>query len=62
MTYYIFDIEENEYIEVERRFPVINGKPLSPVEVYKRKMAQKKTSVTNTTKEEPDNDGYRKTD
>ena len=56
MSYYIFDIEEKEYIEVERRFPIINGKPLSPVEVYKRKMAQKKTSVTNTKKEEHSNE------
>ena len=41
MINYYFDPEEKEYIEVERRYPVLHGPngepPLSPIEIYKRK-------------------------
>lgn len=55
MINYIFDPEEKEYIEVERRYPFLHGPngepPLSPVEIYKRKREEFSRQQRRTAKE-----------
>lgn len=55
MINYIFDPEEKEYIEVERRYPFLPGPngepPLSPVEIYKRKREEFSRQQRRTAKE-----------
>lgn len=55
MIGYIFDPEEKEFVEVERRYPFIPGPagepPLSPLAIYKRTRAGFSRQQNRATKE-----------